>query len=367
MSPEEVQSVLTRALELDLVPAAIAACEILAEIGTDALLTNQDHRNSPLIDALLYGNRHLQYAAMKAIDAIDPQQAFAGSSYVTSLAAYLAKSEGFTAGLVGHNRIALAQSYAAMIQQSGLYGRAAESSRDFFKQATQNPDLGVLLITDSLSKPDYVELAQQLRSDWRTRRIPIGLLVRDERYDRRVKRILRNDPFLLVLPASTENATIGSHIQRLLRLSEPWPVSNGDRRLHALAAVRWLAKVASDREKYKFWDLAAHQEELAGLLYSPGFAKEASQILAAIGTPLAQRALVDFASQSGRPLEDRQAAADAFEQSVRRAGTLLTTSEINLQYKRYNASENEPKSSQQVFAKILDAIESRRDQISSAE
>ncbi len=361
----EVQAALARALELDLVPAAIGACEVLEKIGTAKWLTASDAGNSPLIDAILYGDRHLQFAALQAIDRIDPKQAFAGSSYVTALAVFLAKSDGVTSGLVGHNHINLAQSYAAAIHQSGLYGRAAESSREFFKLATQNPDHGVLLITDSLTNPEYVELAQQLRTDWRTKRTPIGLLVRDERYQRRVNRILRDDPFLAVLPATLDVGTIGSHIRRLLKLSDPWPVSQDDRRLHALIAVRWLAKISSDPESYRFWNLGSHQQALASLLYIPGFAQDASRILSSIGTPLAQRSLVDFASQNSFPLEDRQVVADAFVRSVSRSGTLLTTAEINLQYKRYNASESEPKSTQQILGKILDAIESRRDQVSS--
>ena len=135
--------------------------------------------------------------------------------------------------------------------------------------------------------------------------------------------------------------------------------------LNALVAIRWLAKIASDREKYRFFDLDSHQEQLVGLLYSPGFAKDAAAILGSIGSPIAQRALVDYASQNSLPVEDRQAVADAFVKSVGRAGTLLTTSEIHLQYKRYNASEYQPKESQQILSKILDAIESRRDQVSS--
>ena len=89
------------------------------------------------------------------------------------------------------------------------------------------------------------------------------------------------------------------------------------------------------------------------------------KILSSLGTPLAQRTLISFANQSTLPLEDRRIAADAFAQSVKRTGVMLKSGEIQLQYDRYNASENEPKSTQEILAIILDAIEARRDQVSS--
>ena len=59
------------------------------------------------------------------------------------------------------------------------------------------------------------------------------------------------------------------------------------------------------------------------------------------------------------PLADRQAAAQAFADSVSRLGTLLTSDEILGQYDRYNASETQSKDTQQVLAGILDTIEAR--------
>lgn len=361
----EMSAVLDQALELDLVPAAIAACEVLERIGTSDTLATTDHRPSPLVRGMLYGNRHLQFAAFKAIDGIDPRAPFAGSSYMSALAAYLSASQGMGGALVGNDRIAVAQSDAAILRQCGLNGQAAGTSRAFFKTAVKNPDFEVLFIGDTMTRPDYLELVQQLRNDWRTRKTPIGVLVRNESVARRANRVLENDSALLVLPVVTNAAQMASHVSRLRQLTKPWPVSDADRRLHAYAAARWLAKVSSDRESFKFWNLGQYQNELANLMYVKGFATFASQILSALGTPLAQRTLVNFASQNTLPLEDRRIAANAFAQSVKRAGVMLVSDEIKLQYDRYNASENEPKSTQEILATILDAIESRQDQVSS--
>ena len=356
----ELETVLTQAMKLELVPAAVASCELLAKIGDESLLSGFSGRPQPLVEAILFGDRHLQFAAMKAIAAIDPHQSFAGSSFMTSLAIYLAQSDYRPAGLVGHNREDIAQTYAATLANSGLFGIAASNGRDFFRAATSNPDVTVLMVTDTLNQPAYAHLIQQLRNDWRTRRMPVALLYRDINRDRRVQLRMGDDPMFCSAPFSSDPDLVLSHVNRLKDKIEPWPVSNFDRRRHAASAIQWLAKISADRATYSFYDLGSHQDMLVQLIYRPGFADSASQILAGLGTPTAQRELVNFASQTGMPTDERTIAAEAFSQSVEIGGTLLTTAEIQQQYDRYNASENEPAETQKVLSLILDAIEARK-------
>jgi hypothetical protein len=68
-------------------------------------------------------------------------------------------------------------------------------------------------------------------------------------------------------------------------------------------------------------------------------------------------------SQNELPIEAREAVADAFASAVKRSGTMLTTDEIQLQYERYNASENQPVETQKVLGRVLDVIESRRNSL----
>lgn len=355
----EIEKTLKQALKLDLVPAAIACCEVLEHIGSDSLLSGSA-KPRPLVQAILHGERYLQFAAMSAIAKIDPKKAYPGSSYMLNLAVYLSLSENIPAGLVGHNREDIAQSYAAQLSKQGINARAATSSREFFRAATENPDIDVLLVTDTLLDPQYVELIQQLRSDWRTRRVPIALLYRESARGHRALNRLGDDPRFTAIPFSMSPDLVSTHVTRLHDMVRPWSVSNIDRRRHAAVAVKWLAKVSGDSASYPFYNLGSQQSELARLLYVPGFSESASQILASLGTPAAQRELVNFASQSNLPAEERQKVVDAFVKSVNQGGTLLTTSEIQQQYDRYNASRNDPESGREVLSTILDVIESRK-------
>lgn len=60
------------------------------------------------------------------------------------------------------------------------------------------------------------------------------------------------------------------------------------------------------------------------------------------------------------PIEQREAAAAAFAEAVRRRRTLLTTDEIRRQFERYNQSEFLDAETQAVLGSILDVIEGKQ-------
>lgn len=357
LSVGEVDQALASAMNMNLIPAAVGAAETLAEVGTSDLLMTSGHSN--LVKALTYGQRHLQFAALQAIAIIDPQNAYVGSSYATKAAVYLAASTGVSATVVGHNRAGVAQSQAAAFSPTGLSGRGATSSRELYEIATTNPDIELIFITETLDRPHYQELIQQLRSDWRTKRTPIGLLIDDENRSFRSELTLKSDDFLQIMPLTQNESLMFGQVNRLREFLDPWHVTNGQRLKHKAFAIQWLSKILLDRRRYRFYDAMQYQEGIVRSLRNSGNVSAENQILVAMGTPESQRALADFASEIGRPLEQRKIAAAAFGNSIKQHGTLLTTSEIQLQYDRYNASEAEPKESQQVFAAILDAVEAK--------
>ena len=96
---------------------------------------------------------------------------------------------------------------------------------------------------------------------------------------------------------------------------------------------------------------------LIGTLNNASLSASASGVLALLGTPRAQTALIDFASQNSRPLVDRQAAAAGFAAAVKARGLLLTQQQLAQQYARYNDSERLDVETQAVLASLLDAIE----------
>ena len=358
LQPTEVEAVLEQAIKLDYIPAAITCCEILKKIGGQPQVVGGP-QTRPLVRAILVGDRHLQFAALDAISTINPTSAYAGSSYVAELAVFLARSQNQSAALVGHIRPVIAQSYAGTLQALGINCVSAASSRSFFEKATTDPDLSIFIVTDTLDRPNYAELIQQLRNDWRTKRTPIAFMVSRTENISKMDKLIGKVDRLIALPMSTSPSDIASQVVRINKMTEPLSVSTDDRHRHSVAATSWLVKIASD-PTYKYYNLAAHEDQLVQLLYIPEFSTEAAKILSELGTSKAQREIVNYASQTGLPIEARQFMAEAFDRSVKRQGTMLTTHEIEQQYDRFNASEATSEETRKVLGSILDSIEARR-------
>lgn len=353
----ELEPILSEALRLGLIPAATACCELMGQLGTEDLVYSNAQKARPLVEAIQVGDRHLQFAALEAIKKLKPQQPYFGSSYVFSIAVFLASSENLEAGLIGDHRIETAQTYASQMSKQQLVGLAAATGHDLFTQATLNPDLGLIIISDNLQQPYYMELIQQLRNDMRTKRLPIALLVRDSENHARLQQMMTKDPLFTYLPMTLDPESVGKQIGRVKEMTSPWSVSPLDRQHHAKVAVDWLQEVATDRTQYRFYDLGSRQKELTQILYRPGLAEPGSQIVKSLGTPTAQRELLNFVSQSNHPLEDRRAAAQAFADLIKSKGTQLTREEVLQQYERYNASSLESVETQKLLGAILDALE----------
>ena len=367
----ELEQVLIDALKLDLVPAATACCELLGEIGTAELLysqhsgsdgvsyQNQTTKPRALIAALRTGDRYLQFAALQAIIKLDPERPYPGVSTVLTTAAFLANSDGKQSAMVADRRLEFAQNYAALMQASRINGRAVSSSRQLFDLAVEDPDVTMILISDSLERPSLAEFLTMIRSDIRTRRLPIGILNHQTRNQFMIQRMVENDPLLIAFPPSLETAQISSQVRRLQGITKPWGFNGLDQQIQAAVAAQWIGQLAADREKYHFYDLGSQQNILKQLIYRNGMDDAASQILSKLATPTAQRELLNFISQSSYPIEARQRAATAFADSIQRAGIMLTRQEILNQYDRYNATVAEPEEVQQLFGSVLDAMETR--------
>ncbi|WP_148619083.1 HEAT repeat domain-containing protein [Mariniblastus fucicola] len=353
----EIERLLVEAIDLDLIPAATAACEVLKQIGSDSQVVGAERR--PLVNAILVGDRHLQFAAFDAIAEINPKTAYAGCSYVAELGAFLASSRFNRKCAVGHIRNEVAQAWATSTGPRGWSSMAATSSQEFFEKVTSDPDVAMLIVSDTLRRPEHRELVQQLRSHWKTRRMPIGLLARDANHLIRSVRYTEGIDRLLTFPISLDSGAIASQLDQLEDQQSPWNVSSDDRYRHAARAVQWLEGATTDPE-LDFYHFGAHQKQLLDLLYHPEFTSSAAKILATQPTAVAQRAMLGFVSQGDLPIEARELVADAFESAVKRGGTMLTTREIQLQYERYNASESQPAETQKVLGRVLDVIEARR-------
>ncbi|MFV1968858.1 MAG: hypothetical protein ACC628_25855, partial [Pirellulaceae bacterium] len=357
-SAEVVEGVLAVALDEGFTAAAIGALEALSDIGDAGLLYSTDGRPREVVMALRHLDRRVRFAAAAAIMKWDPQQPFAGSSYLPEALAYFARTAGTRRVLVGHPRTGQAQTVAGMLNELGFEADTAATGRHVFRAAVGNPDYEFVLLSDALDYPPVEEVIQQLRRDPNTAALPVGVMSREMNFGR-LDRITESDPLAMTFPRPHDLASVALQARRLLALAGIGLVDSDWRLRQALAALDYLGRLAEDRQRYRFYDVLAQQDALAQALNYSRLSSQAARVLGYLGSPQAQRMLVTLASQKSRRLPERESAAGAFHEAVGRRGLLLSRNEILLQYDRYNRGAPLDQDTQRVLGAILDTIEKK--------
>jgi hypothetical protein len=212
-------------------------------------------------------------------------------------------------------------------------------------------------LSDALDQPTR-EMLQQIRREPRLAKLPVGLLARQENFER-LKDLTADDSLVLLFPFPMDLPGASFLAARLSELGGEFPISADEGLRQALVAVDFFSELAAKPEAYGFYDLVSQESAAQQALATPILARRAAQVLGYLGTPSAQASLINVASQNNRDLGGRQAAAQAFDVAVKRRGVLLTSDSILTQYDRYNASATLDAATQQVLGSILDSIESQ--------
>lgn len=165
------------------------------------------------------------------------------------------------------------------------------------------------------------------------------------------------DQWIVAMPWTLDRNLVARQMDRLTQLASSTPVNSSQRHTYAGQAMEWLAKIANQPARYPFWELTAYDRRIGTIDDPLQLTPTWCQTLGNLGTPLAQRQLADVASQNQLPIELRQAAVAGLENAISRQGIMLTNEQIQLQYDRYNASEDLPEETQQILAAVLNAIE----------
>ena len=351
-----VNQVLGDALKLSRIPAAIAAAEVLGQLGDASVLTSAGSQESPLALAMLHPDRRVRFTAALTALKLKPSEAFPGASHILENLGYAVATSGVDRVLVAHPRGQDAQTLIGYMNELGYDGSAAYVGRALAYQAMANPDCQFILISDAIDTPPVKELVQWLRRDYRTARMPVGVMARGENLES-LREALKDDPFTTVFPAIYSSATAAIEVDRLLLIAGRNRIDRDERLDHAAAALTALAVLAQSPSSYMLHDLLRQEPAVINALDNPALTLPAARVLALLGTPKSQTALVDFASRHARPLADRQAVAAAFAAAVQSRGLNLTQQQILLQYDRYNDSATLDPATQQLLGSILDALE----------
>jgi CheY-like chemotaxis protein len=340
--------------------AAIALINTLAARANGDILGSADSRPSPLASALRNTNRHVRFAALRAIMTLGPKSPYPGSSRVPEALAWFAAGTGERRAVVAMRTAVAATELAGLMPSERLQPTAAATGREAVDLALTMPDLEMIFVDVNINDPDIRQVVYELRINPTTAEIPIAILAPTSRLAD-AEQIASEHSRVIAVPRIHSPEVLNRVVTQLTTLSGRFATPANVRAAEAVEALTWLTRLAmGDRPFYK---LRRSEPVVEAALYGAATAKPAITTLAQLSSPDAQRALVNFASQPTMPIALRTDAADAFRQNVVLHGVMLTSDEILTQYDRYNASERLDAETQQVLGTILDIIESRRNEL----
>jgi CheY-like chemotaxis protein len=349
-----VQDVLQFAMTHRRTAAAAAAARILGRIGTASTVLYQGAGLSPLVAAVRDPDRRLQVAALEAIVRLQPIRAFAGSSYVPDALAFLASAQGARRAAVASAGAAEVRDLTGLALGAGYEADGCQTGRDLVLQAARSPDYELAMIDVTIDRPTILTVLQQLRRDPRTAGLPVALTARSGDFGE-AERIARTDPRAKAFARPRDAQACRREIEQLEALPTAEFVPAAVRLGQAGRALELLADL--EQSPPGLYDLRRAEQSAVAAIDNPTLAAKAVLVLAGLGAPAAQRALVELASRPLQPMPLRQAAYQSFRRNTRKFGVLLGREEILRQYRRYNESVNEPPASRRLLSLILDCLE----------
>ena len=349
-----VEEVLETAMTGGHPAAATAAATILGEIGEAKALLHRSSEPAPLVRAVRNADRRLRLAAAEAIVRLQPAGSFAGSSAVPQTLALAAGTSGARRALVASPNTESARTLVGLLAAAGLQVDSAVDGRELYRLAAASPDYELALIDAGIQHPPVAELVQQLRQDWRTATLRVGLIARDQ-WIAQAEQIARGDPLSRAFAWPHDDQAGRWQLEQVTGIAARDFVPFADRQQQAARALDLLVELS--RASPGLYDLRPTEEMVVRALTVPKLGTRAAFVLGKLGTSASQRALVEAASQPSCPLAIRQAAAGAFRRSVEEHHILLTTAEIQRQYQRHNESASADAATQKILASLLDAIE----------
>ena len=303
--------------------AAVAATALGKVADASALAI--DGQTNPLVEALSAPGRRARFAAARALVALDPRRAFAGSSRVVPVLAQFLTSQGPPRAVVIDGNTSRGGRLSGQLKALGYEPVLVQTGPDGFKAAAGSADVELIVVDIHMIAGDWRlhDVLSNLKADARTSGVPVyivGPLGREAD----LLSIPRRFPGVKFLVTPTDPRILD---QQLTIVGRPVPPSPAERAAYAREAAALLAWIASRPNSPFESDLARIEPELVVALNTPGTDLPVSSALGDVPDPNAQRSLADVSTDPAKPAPLRLNAATQLARSVQRFGPLVSASQ----------------------------------------
>lgn len=321
-----VAQVLSDALEAGQPASAVAALDVLGQIGTREQLVGLKGLKSPVLAALNAPDPRVQFAAATAILRMEPKSGFPGANRVVSILSRALTDPGQSRAIVIDADQERAGNVVGFLREAGYEGMAAPTGREGFESAAKTAGVDVIIVHANTIRWELTQTLANLRADARTAAIPIVVYGAETTRDQVARVVLRSSPAVFIAESSSATDFLHQFQPFQQGLKSP-PMSAQERNLQKLDAVYWLATLAAGRGPRVF-DIAQAEKELVLVSEDPAAGPNAIVALGGIATGSAQKRLSDVALNTQLDPALREAAASQLAFHIQRFGLLLTKDSV---------------------------------------
>lgn len=322
--PDLSLEVLSQSLKNPNPAAALAALNILAQIGSRNDLKANAGQSSPILAALNYPDFRVQFAAASTILQFDPEGPFRNSSQVVAILSRAINDTGSRAALAIDPNSERSVTTAAWLTQMGYEPDAATTGQDGFRMASSRGDVALIAIHAACIRWGLTQTIANLRADARTAGIPI-IVYGPESIQTTVERIAERYPMIGYAPDGEMSFQI--YVKRFLERRQIPPETDEQRNERIGAAGFWFAHIASGNRTGTY-DIRNAENILFEAINLPQVAENGIIALGAIATTTSQERLQEIAVSADRDTALREAAALQLGFHIQKHGVLINQTRV---------------------------------------
>ena len=145
--------------------AAVSALEVMRESSGYHDLVSRSHLPSPLVGALNYPDRRVQYSSAVVIAELDPPEMFRGSPRVVEILRSAIKSSHTAHVVVSGPDASVASNLAGLFNKIGFRSLLAATGREAFKSAVSRDDVELVVLDANVVRWGLTETVANLRKE----------------------------------------------------------------------------------------------------------------------------------------------------------------------------------------------------------
>lgn len=316
--------VLARGLDTRNTPLARRAIAAIEQIAGGAQLWSGTSERRPLVEALGYPNRRVQYEAALAFGSAQPASPFAGSERVVPLLASAVRDASARYAMILTGEVEKYQALRQILESAGytVLPRGAEIA-ELNQEIADAP--GIDILVTALARDPALTVIEQARYEAKLAATPILALV-DPMDAATLTPRFERDPMVMVRREGIPEDAIGAAVGQLVEQASGGPITPEEAASYSERSIRVLRDLAvSGNDVLLVGDATG---PLIGALSSSSGPRRMSiaEVLAFIPDERAQQALADAALEAEGP--ERAALLRKVAESAKRFGNNLQEQQV---------------------------------------